>query len=123
MLFPPPLKKKKAKETLLRLHNDARRRVASGSAVGAWGARLPEGHVPDLRWDDGLSAGAQSWANRCRDGHDDGAARAVASGRDPEDGGGVGQNAAWQAASAYGPELNYQRMFQQWFDEVRVEML
>ncbi len=42
-----------AKEEILKLHNDARAKVAAGQTD------MPSGTIPDLVWDDNLAAGAQ----------------------------------------------------------------
>jgi len=54
-----PLSKKQQKFIVDRI-NKLREKVASGKQKG-----LPEGTIPPLKWDDGLAAAAQRWADQC----------------------------------------------------------
>ncbi len=50
------------KALLLKMHNDARGKVASGEVMGKTlhGDNMPPGTIPPLVWDDKLAIGAQT---------------------------------------------------------------
>jgi len=57
-----PLSKKLQNDIVKRI-NDLRKKVADGKQKG-----MPEGTIPPVKWDDGLAAAAQRWADQCPDG-------------------------------------------------------
>ncbi len=64
----------KAKETILKYHNDVRRKIAKGEEKRGWNVG-PEGqpkaaNMFELSWDDELAKVAQRWADQCLWEHD-----------------------------------------------------
>ncbi|CAB3409439.1 unnamed protein product [Caenorhabditis bovis] len=74
------------KQTILDMHNTMRSKIAKGSYV-ARGVQKPSGsNILKIKWDDGVAASAQAYANTCPTGHSHAA--------------GLGENLYWFWTSA-----------------------
>ncbi|XP_076438438.1 cysteine-rich venom protein Mr30-like [Babylonia areolata] len=84
------------KDTIVYMHNSARRNVTSAS------------NMMKVKWDDRLAEVAQKWTMQCQGGHD-------ANRKEPDLPGFVGQNAAWSSDTSAGFVATAFRM---WYDEI-----
>jgi len=105
-----------AKQAILDLHNDLRKKVAKGEETN--GINPPQPGATNMRkmvWNTELEAIAQRWADQCNFGHD--------TIRDKLDGTSVGQNAYWGGNSQQEAEAAVQagmtKAAQAWYDEIK----
>jgi len=105
-----------AKQAILDLHNNLRRKVAKGEETN--GINPPQPGATNMKkmvWNTELEAIAQRWADQCTFGHD--------STRDKLDGTSVGQNAYWggnsQQEAVTVVQAGMTKAAQAWYDEIK----
>ncbi len=97
-------------------HNRLRAEVYSGNGVGKNNVTLPAASTTpaDVTWDADLAAGAQTWADQCKGGHDSGADRRSNSNKS----GSVGQN-AYASWGGYSATFNFAAPVESWYSEIK----
>ncbi|XP_031786448.1 uncharacterized protein LOC100680164 [Nasonia vitripennis] len=96
---------------ILNLHNQLRRKVASGNEKrGKPGPQPAAKSMPKMEWDNELATVAQRWANQCTWGHD--SCRDVPRFK-------VGQNIAYKGTTGSVSSINVLTMVNTWYNEVK----
>ncbi|XP_014228227.1 venom allergen 5-like [Trichogramma pretiosum] len=98
------------KQSIVKLHNQLRQRVAQGLETrGSPGPQPAARYMPDLVWDNELAAMAQRWANTCR--------QSVDSCRNTERFP-VGQSVGYRGTTGNAHSLRVTSIVQDWYDQV-----